>query len=87
MASITVPRTSWMAANLPLGAWRVSKIEQNGDVTLTDSIGYVTGQGGKANRDAKIATLARVIYDGYGDSARQYASARYRSSGSAVAAN
>jgi beta-lactamase class A len=32
---------------------------------------YVTGQGGKANRDAKIATLARVLYDGYGESARQ----------------
>ena len=48
---------------------------------------YVTGQGGKANRDAKIATLARVIYDGYGESARQYASARYRSPGSSVAAN
>ena len=47
---------------------------------------YVTGQGGKANRDAKIATLARVIYDGYGESARQWASARYRPAGS-VAAN
>jgi beta-lactamase class A len=48
---------------------------------------YVTGQGGKPNRDAKIATLARVLYDGYGESARQYANARYRSSGSSVAAN
>jgi beta-lactamase class A len=50
---------------------------------------YVTGQGGKANRDAKIATLARAIYDGYGDSARQWANARYQAagSGSAVAAN
>jgi len=49
---------------------------------------YVTGQGGKANRDAKIATLARVLYDGYGESARQWASARYPSSGSSsVAAN
>ena len=48
---------------------------------------YVTGQGGKANRDAKIATLARVIYDGYGESARQWANARYRPAGSAVAAN
>jgi beta-lactamase class A len=48
---------------------------------------YVTGQGGKANRDAKIATLARVIYDGYGDSARQWANARYQSGGSSVAAN
>ena len=26
---------------------------------------YVTGQGGKAGRDAKIAELARTIYDGY----------------------
>ncbi len=48
---------------------------------------YVTGQGGKANRDAKIASLARAIYDGYGESARQYANARYGSSGSAAAAN
>jgi len=48
---------------------------------------YVTGQGGKANRDAKIATLARVLYDGYGESARQWANARYRSTGSAVSAN
>ena len=48
---------------------------------------YVTGQGGKANRDAKIAMLARTIYDGYGESARQWANARYRSAGSPVAAN
>jgi beta-lactamase class A len=48
---------------------------------------YVTGQGGKANRDAKIATLARALYDGYGESAREWASARYRPAGSAVAAN
>ncbi|HEY6816891.1 MAG TPA: serine hydrolase [Croceibacterium sp.] len=48
---------------------------------------YVTGQGGKPNRDAKIATLARALYDGYGESARQWASARYRSTGSSVAAN
>ena len=26
---------------------------------------YVTGQGGKVGRDSKIASLARVIYDGY----------------------
>ncbi len=39
---------------------------------------YVTGQGGKANRDAKIASIARAIYDGYGQSARQYANARYQ---------
>jgi beta-lactamase class A len=49
---------------------------------------YVTGQGGKANRDSKIATLARVLYDGYGESARQWANARYRpAAGSSVAAN
>jgi beta-lactamase class A len=48
---------------------------------------YVTGQGGKANRDAKIATIARVLYDGYGDSARQWANARYQTTGSSVAAN
>jgi len=40
---------------------------------------YVTGQGGKPNRDVKIATIARAIYDGYDQSAaRQYANARYR---------
>ena len=48
---------------------------------------YVTGQGGKPNRDAKIATLARALYDGYGNSARQWANARYESTGSSVAAN
>jgi beta-lactamase class A len=48
---------------------------------------YVTGQGGKANRDAKIATLARTLYDGYGESARQFANARYRPAGSQVAAD
>jgi beta-lactamase class A len=26
---------------------------------------YVTGQGGKANRDARIASIARTVYDGY----------------------
>ncbi|MCC6927323.1 serine hydrolase [Novosphingobium sp.] len=34
---------------------------------------YVTGQGGHAGRDAKIAALARTIYDGY-----QYDSSGYR---------
>ena len=49
---------------------------------------YVTGQGTHANRDARIATIARAIYDGYGESARQYANARYGSSaGTAVSAN
>ena len=27
---------------------------------------YVTGQGGKPNRDARIAAIARALYDGYG---------------------
>jgi beta-lactamase class A len=49
---------------------------------------YVTGQGSHANRDARIATIARAIYDGYGESARQYANARYgASAGTAVTAN
>jgi beta-lactamase class A len=48
---------------------------------------YVTGQGGKSNRDAKIASLARALYDGYGESARQWANARYTSAGSPAAAN
>ena len=26
---------------------------------------YVTGQGGKPNRDSRIATIARAVYDGY----------------------
>ena len=48
---------------------------------------YVTGQGTRGNREARIATIARALYDGYGESARQYANARYASSTSAVAAN
>jgi len=40
---------------------------------------YVTGQGTRLNREAKIASIARAIYDGYGElaSARQWANARY----------
>jgi beta-lactamase class A len=40
---------------------------------------YVTGQGGHAGRDAKIASIGRAIYDGYlqAPTARQYASASY----------
>lgn len=38
---------------------------------------YVTGQGGHAGRDAKIAVLSRAIYDGYlGNSVGSLASAR-----------
>jgi beta-lactamase class A len=37
---------------------------------------YVTGQGGKPNRDARIATIARTIYDGYlTESSSQFRSA------------
>ncbi len=38
---------------------------------------YVTGQGGKLNREAKIANIARAIYDGYAQSSREWATARY----------
>lgn len=48
---------------------------------------YVTGQGTRLNREGRIATIARALYDGYGESARQYANARYGSATSAVAAN
>jgi beta-lactamase class A len=53
---------------------------------------YVTGQGSHADRDARIASIARALYDGYDNSARQYANARYPAgtgagAGSAVAAN
>jgi beta-lactamase class A len=50
---------------------------------------YVTGQGARAKREDRIATIARALYDGYGESARQWASARYPAAGSAtnVAAN
>ena len=48
---------------------------------------YVTGQGTRLNREGRIATIARAIYDGYGQSARHYANARYGSTGSGVAAN
>jgi beta-lactamase class A len=48
---------------------------------------YVTGQGTRSGREERIASIARAVYDGYGQSARQYANARYGSSSSAVAAN
>ncbi len=39
---------------------------------------YVTGQGGRENREARIASIAREIYDGYSEeAARYYASADY----------
>jgi beta-lactamase class A len=39
---------------------------------------YVTGQGSKGNREARIAQLARAIYDGYasGDALRQRSAMR-----------
>jgi beta-lactamase class A len=39
---------------------------------------YVTGQGGKPNRDARIAEIARALYDGYGadSGGLRYATAR-----------
>ncbi|MXO61147.1 class A beta-lactamase [Altererythrobacter salegens] len=49
---------------------------------------YVTGQGSRANREAKIASIARAIYDGYAQSyaqrqaeAREWTSAKYSDSG------
>ena len=48
---------------------------------------YVTGQGTRGGREDRIAMIARAIYDGYGQSARQYANARYGASTSSVAAN
>lgn len=50
---------------------------------------YVTGQGTKPARDAKIAAIARALYDGYGAasaravSGRAYASAAYPAPGQA----
>jgi beta-lactamase class A len=50
---------------------------------------YVTGQGARGNREDRIAMIARELYDGYGESARQWANARYGNAGSttSVAAN
>jgi beta-lactamase class A len=44
---------------------------------------YVTGQGTRLNREGRIANIARALYDGYGESARQYANARYGAAGGA----
>lgn len=38
---------------------------------------YVTGQGTRANREARIAQIARAIYDGYTEPQRVYVSANY----------
>ena len=47
---------------------------------------YVTGQGSRANREAKIASIARAIYDGYAQDyerrqARNWTDARYPETG------
>ena len=47
---------------------------------------YVTGQGSRANREAKIASIARAIYDGYAQDyerrqARNWTEARYPETG------
>ena len=44
---------------------------------------YVTGQGSRGNREARIASIARAIYDGYAGDGRQFANASY--SGNAAA--
>ena len=45
---------------------------------------YVTGQGSRGNREARIASIARAIYDGYSQNGRQFANATY---GTAANAN
>lgn len=41
---------------------------------------YVTGQGSRPNREARIASIARAIYDGYAEEAqRSFANAEYAS--------
>ena len=44
---------------------------------------YVTGQGTRSAREAKIAAIARALYDGYRatDRARQMATASYEGAG------
>ena len=44
---------------------------------------YVTGQGSRGNREARIASIARALYDGYSSSGRQFANATYNASASA----
>lgn len=43
---------------------------------------YVTGQGTRRNREARIAAIARAIYDGYTEPRRIYANAEYDAAGS-----
>jgi len=42
---------------------------------------YVTGQGSRPNREAKIANIARAIYDGYQSSGTQWVNAEYAAAG------
>ncbi|WAT17382.1 class A beta-lactamase-related serine hydrolase [Aurantiacibacter sp. MUD11] len=46
---------------------------------------YVTGQGSRRNREARIASIARAIYDGYAEQAeaRQFANASHEGASSA----
>jgi beta-lactamase class A len=43
---------------------------------------YVTGQGTRAAREARIASIARAIYDGFTDTGRVFANASYSNTGS-----
>lgn len=40
---------------------------------------YVTGQGTRGNREARIASIARALYDGYAEEGRRFAKARHQS--------
>lgn len=42
---------------------------------------YVTGQGSRGNREARIASIARAIYDGYTEPPMQWVNARYQTAG------
>ena len=44
---------------------------------------YVTGQGSRVNREAKIANIARAIYDGYQQPGTQWVNAQYGAAGGA----
>lgn len=45
---------------------------------------YVTGQGSRLNRERRIASIARAIYDGYTAPERHYASASYPANSAAA---
>lgn len=46
MATTTIPKSTWIAANLPVGVFKSINVEQNGDITLGTDLGYSAGQGG-----------------------------------------